>query len=298
MRYCTNCGEKINPDSKYCSKCGKPINDEKSEYNESPINDEKSEYNESPINDEKSENNKYPLNNEEEESIWQSTIKFLRELVQILIEAGTDIQGTINEIINTIPDKPKDSKCPYCGSEDTYSIIKNEVEVKTKGYSWGTGCCGICLLGPFGLLCGLCGSGSKVNSKSIAWWGCKNCGKQYLAQHDAVEMLSSFMDKLVVNCLCYGAIGSLLIYPILEEFIHGILLTILVVIVAVVVGITAPLFLVYQVFNSTSEQLGYDVSEILEVEKKKEYWNSIKISMISLGMTLVLVFPILRFFAE
>lgn len=65
--------------------------------------------------------------------------------------------------------------------------------------------------------------GSKVKSRSITWWGCKNCGRQHLAQHDAVETLSSLMDKMTVNCLCYGALGSLLLYPILDELVHGFL---------------------------------------------------------------------------
>ena len=53
---------------------------------------------------------------------------------------------------------------PYCNSEDTFPIVKNETEIKTKGYSMGRGCCGMCLLGPFGLLCGALFTGSKVRA--------------------------------------------------------------------------------------------------------------------------------------
>ena len=43
------------------------------------------------------------------------------------------------------------------------------------------------LLGPFGLLCGLCGKGSKVESKSELWWVCKKCGKAHIALADALK---------------------------------------------------------------------------------------------------------------
>ena len=111
-------------------------------------------------------------------------------------------------------------------------------------------------------------------------------------------MLNSFMEKLVANCLCYGLIGSILLYPILDELVQGFFRNILIVLIAIIVGVGIPLYLVYQVFDNISEQLGYSVWEILEVGKKKEYWNSIKISMLSLSGTLIFACPIFMVFVE
>lgn len=278
MKYCRKCGREIEAGVQYCPNCGNPVNDEEVEKNE----------------------NSFQSNDTDsaDETLWESFISFFKEIIRFVKEAGIGLIGMIEEEIRKEPNKPKDAKCPYCGSEDTFTVVKSELEVKSKSYSFGNGCCGMCLLGPFGLLCGLCGSGTKVNSKSLTWWGCKNCGKQHLTQHDAIEMMNSFMGKMVINCFCYGSLGSIFLYPILDGFVHGFLRTILAVLIAAIVGVGVPLYLMNQLFGKINKQLGYDVWEILEVEKKEEYWKIIKYSMMSLGITLVLVCPILLKFAE
>lgn len=273
MKYCPMCGNEIESDARYCPKCGCLIG------NEEVVN----------------ENKTY---SDETGSFWKSLIDFFNLVKEVMREAKFQFTNVIDESVNEVPNKPSDAKCPYCDCEDTYLVVKNEVQVKQRGYDWGSGCCGMCLLGPFGLLCGLCGSESEVNSKSRSWWGCKNCGRHHLAQHDAVEMISSFVDVLSVSCFGYGAIGSILIYLILDQFIHGFLQTILVLLIAAVLAVSVPLYLVYRFFEKMKEQLGYEAWEILEPENKKKYWNSIKISMACLGGTLVLVYPILMSFLE
>ena len=183
MKYCRNCGKELNSDIQYCPNCGASVSEEQSGKNE----------------------NSYQESNADG-SLWESLVEFFKALIEYMKEAGLHIIDAIDKIIQMPPNIPKDSICPYCNSEDTFPIVKNETEIKTKGYSMGRGCCGMCLLGPFGLLCGALFTGSKVKSRSITWWGCKNCGRQHLAQHDAVETLSSLMDKMTVNCLCYGAL--------------------------------------------------------------------------------------------
>ena len=61
--------------------------------------------------------------------------------------------------------------CPNCKSEKCQFVS----ETSNNGFSMGDGCCGMLLLGPFGLLCGLCGSGSETNT----YWKCATCGKQF-----------------------------------------------------------------------------------------------------------------------
>ena len=57
------------------------------------------------------------------------------------------------------------------------------------------------------------------------------------------------MDKMTVNCLCYGALGSLLLYPILDELVHGFLRTVIVVLIAVIVGVSLPLYFLLSVMR-------------------------------------------------
>ncbi len=275
MKYCGKCRNEINEEDQYCPNCGNRVNDEQVERTE----------------------NSFQGNNTDK-TLWESLVEFFKVLIECIKDTGINIIRTIDKVIQTEPNIPKDSMCPYCNSEDTFPIVKSETEIKTKGYSIGRGCCGMCLLGPFGVLCGSFGSGSKVKSISQTWWGCKNCGKQHLAQHDAVEMMRVFIDKMVINCLCYGSIGSLLLYPILDELVNGFLRTLIIVFIAVIVGVSVPLYFFYQLCEDIDKQLGYSVWDILEVEKKKEFWDSIKYSMISLAVTLIIVCPILIYFAE
>lgn len=65
--------------------------------------------------------------------------------------------------------------CPKCDSTNV-TIITN---TKTTGsnYSASKGCCGWLAFGGWGLLCGLCGEGQKVESTN--YWVCQDCGKKF-----------------------------------------------------------------------------------------------------------------------
>lgn len=62
-------------------------------------------------------------------------------------------------------------KCPQCGSEN--------IQYATRSYGGGASlsksCCGYILLGPLGLLCGMCNTGVETEE----FWICKNCGYQF-----------------------------------------------------------------------------------------------------------------------
>lgn len=62
-------------------------------------------------------------------------------------------------------------KCPKCGSENI------QFATRTSGslFSASDSCCGFLLLGPLGLLCGLCGSDVSTDE----FWICRNCGKKF-----------------------------------------------------------------------------------------------------------------------
>lgn len=65
--------------------------------------------------------------------------------------------------------------CPHCGSSNCQYITTSETH--SKGFDSGDACCGLFLLGPAGLLCGLCGSESHTNTKEF--WVCQNCGRKF-----------------------------------------------------------------------------------------------------------------------
>lgn len=52
--------------------------------------------------------------------------------------------------------------CPNCGSHNIQVVN----QVTTKGFGAGKGCLGYLLLGPLGLLCGLCGMGETKTTSS------------------------------------------------------------------------------------------------------------------------------------
>ena len=61
--------------------------------------------------------------------------------------------------------------CPKCGSENCHFVSRT----KTTNGSFCDGCCGFILLGPIGILCGLCGR--DTNTKEF--WVCDNCGAKF-----------------------------------------------------------------------------------------------------------------------
>lgn len=66
--------------------------------------------------------------------------------------------------------------CPKCGRENCQVVT--ETEGRTKGYGVGKGCLGTLLMGPFGLVCGLCGMG-KGKTSSTTYWICSDCGNKF-----------------------------------------------------------------------------------------------------------------------
>lgn len=62
-------------------------------------------------------------------------------------------------------------KCPNCGSEH----VQFATHTKTKSFSFLDSCCGAIMLGPLGILCGLCGASSHTKE----FWICHNCGYRF-----------------------------------------------------------------------------------------------------------------------
>ena len=62
-------------------------------------------------------------------------------------------------------------KCPKCGCEN----IQFATRTSGSSFSAADSCCGFLLLGPLGILCGLCGSDVSTEE----FWVCRDCGKKF-----------------------------------------------------------------------------------------------------------------------
>ncbi len=64
-------------------------------------------------------------------------------------------------------------RCPRCGSEH----VQYATKTTGGGFSFLDSCCGYIMLGPLGLLCGACGSGTSTQE----FWICHDCGHKFSA---------------------------------------------------------------------------------------------------------------------
>lgn len=110
-----------------------------------------------------------------------------------------------------------DTICPFCTAEDCVPMQKSTTAITKNGYRWGSGCCGMFLFGPFGLLCGLLGSKSKTDITSELWWTCKKCGKQHIALEDALKKWENSVNVLPLTGVSLG-ITSIILKAFVEEF--------------------------------------------------------------------------------
>lgn len=145
----------------------------------------------------------------------------------------------------------KDSICPHCGGNHCDPISRTATKVRSKGYSISNGFCGMCLLGPFGLLCGLCGKSTKVNMKNEVVWICKSCGKEHLSQKDALEKAKVMMMSYMMSILLIAAVLST--WHTVGN-LHWFFL---------VVWAASPILCVSIMDNEISEELGYPFADII-----------------------------------
>lgn len=106
-------------------------------------------------------------------------------------------------------------------------------------------------MGPFGLLCGLCGTGSKVDTQNETIWICQSCGKEHLSQKSA-------LDRAQIRAGSY-AMSVLLIALLISGWYHNGGLIWLI----PFVWAFSPLFAWGMIDVELSEELGYPFKEIL-----------------------------------
>ena len=82
-------------------------------------------------------------------------------------------------------------KCPKCESEKCQYV--STTKTKNTGFGFDNACCGWLLLGPIGILCGLCGMGSETEENE--YWICQNCGQKFQANGEKIEENSLSLIK-------------------------------------------------------------------------------------------------------
>lgn len=198
-------------------------------------------------------------------------------------------QNDFNEPINQSPSEKNDTICPFCHNTGCQPMQKNSIETKNTGYKWGAGCCGMFLLGPFGLLCGLCGTGSKTKTESELWWTCLKCGKQHIALADALKKWERTISILPLIGLYFG-IGMILAKAIINWimiwlFGYGFLssaATFVFGIIGVIAGLTMG---VQGIHDELSQELGESIDQFLSKEQKDDEVTKL---IISIGIALAI----------
>lgn len=214
--FCIKCGAK-NPDgSKFCSTCG-------SAMAETPKNDKVL-----------IEENPSSLQNNQFSNANSPTPPAVSNTQPSLIPTVPQSSGVSNMVISDSENSMK-VRCPRCKSERIITMTKTSTTTTTSGYKGGVGCLGWLMLGPLGLLCGLCGMGSKTKVKHINYLVCQECGNEFLFLNDKLR-------ELKVGAIQSFVIGVLLIilcFSILKDSILSILISLIIGVLFIIVGVFA-----------------------------------------------------------
>lgn len=218
--FCIECGKEIPNNSIYCHYCGfKVINNIDTPKTEVANNSTFTD-NDKPIKKEtvvvtpiKKHNNN--INQHRNESV-DTTQKFSDAKNENINQKEDTVTPapTNTSLVNNNTVANNELLCPKCGSKNLHIMTETNTTVKThsSGYSSGSGCLGLLLLGPFGLLCGLCGSesSSEVNIASKSIWNCQSCGHKFRSP----EEIKKDIDNIESTYVCetwFLIIGLLLI---------------------------------------------------------------------------------------
>ena len=99
--------------------------------------------------------------------------------------------------------------CPFCASQNTHPIVHTSTQAYSGGYSCLGGACGGILFGPIGLLLGLCGKSSTVQTSSQTKWVCKNCGAEFSSKQDEEKRLRFLLSSAFVMIIVTYVLTSI-----------------------------------------------------------------------------------------
>lgn len=143
-----------------------------------------------------------------------------------------------------------DTICPFCHQGGCEWFRKNNTTVKQKSFNIWDGICGMLCLGPFGLLCGLCGAGQEVEVSDENWYYCKKCGKQHISRGSALAKA----EKIYYSCLASSLIAAA-IFSLMLWLGAGLL---------VLIPIAVPAGMWYSMFKDLKADLGFPLTDIID----------------------------------
>lgn len=140
IKICQSCGAQNPIDAQYCRQCGQSLSEI-----------------------------------ETTDSITKDVSSLVGEAASLGMAVIEEVGKAVNEVLDAQAESRNDTVCPFCGATNCQPMQKSIVDATYKNYRWGSGCCGLLLLGPFGLLCGLCGTGINTKTQNELWWTCLKC---------------------------------------------------------------------------------------------------------------------------
>lgn len=141
------------------------------------------------------------------------------------------------------------------------------------------------LLGPFGLLCGMCGIGSKVTVTNELWWTCVKCGKQHISLKDALAKWDAAGKKLMLSSFSNGIF--LMFFLWLDIWWLSLMVGIC--------TLVTPIGGMYQIHKDLSEELGSWILEHLTPEQKRTCLTRIGVSTLLIMAIGLLGSPLLAY---
>lgn len=126
---------------------------------------------------------------------------------------------------------PMKVHCPKCGSDRLLSGTDVTTTTKSSGYKSGLGCLGFLMWGPLGLLCGLCGMGSKTTTKVKDKFVCQDCGNEFPTIEEkkrelAVGAAQGIIIGIIAVFVSFGFFGDGSIFMGLFCLVVGVLMVI------------------------------------------------------------------------
>ena len=151
--------------------------------------------------------------------------------------------------------------CPQCGAplNDCTPVSKTSVKSSGGGYGLFSGCCGMVLLGPLGLLCGL--KKQNITSSNLTWWVCRRCGKEFVEKETAKEIANSAITSASIRTFVIAAIWAFLFETIyFDTWVRNIALLA----IAGIWGVMP---------TGIKEATGYTLKELFTAEERKSFYK-------------------------
>ncbi len=147
--------------------------------------------------------------------------------------------------------------CPGCGSKKLQVWTNSNTTISGSNYSAGKGCLGYLLLGPFGLLCGLCGKGQTITTTNKNLWICSDCGVKFENPSDIRTRINE-MESNIKKSTIISAIIPIVFFIVFSGFIENT--DLLFVIGAICSAIFA--VLTYNTINKSIEESKFELSQL------------------------------------